>query len=505
MTNKKSIILFLPPTIEGNDRITPPLSLLALAPIVREEGFNPVVVDGRVQKNYEVLIMDEIKSGALLIGMSVMTGPQIKFAREVGKKIKEKYPDFPIVWGGWHGSILPEQTVSDPYVDIVVRGQGEPTFRELLKKIEKKEDLSSVLGITYKLDGKPKTNPARTLESIEEFPYLAFDLVDLKNYPGRRKTPNDVFITYRATQGCPYRCAYCADPLVYNRKWMGMSAKRIVGELKILQDKYGVTEVLLVDDTFVINEQYTIEFARELIKENVKIEWQACARIGTIARMDIESIQLLKDSGCVQLHPGVEVATQDMMEVIMKDEKIENLWLCAEKMAKVGIRALYSFMVTFPEEPDDAISATFEIIKRLKTIDPNNVCPVNFYIPFPGNSLFDMCIRHGFKEPKTLEEWETFNTRSGETTPWITKKQKFEVTMKDRYYMPAAFPSITLQNKMKVPGFIGFVYRTFHFIADYRVNSSNYFFPFDWWILYAYWKFWEKFNKKITLHNITFR
>ncbi len=500
---KKGIILVCPETNEPLDRVMPSLSLLAVAATLVDE-YNVTIVDVRVDKEYEKKIFPLLEN-AVVVGFTCMTGPQIKSAIAAAKSIKEKYPSLPLVWGGWHPSILPEQTAIDPYVDIVVKGQGEVTFRELIRQIEAGGPLDGVEGITFKKDGKVISNPPRQMHDLDSLPYLPYHLVDLKKYPGRRRTPQDVCIPFRASQGCPWRCAYCADPLVFKRKWKGMRAPRIVAEIEDLIKKYRVNDFRFVDDTFVVNEQYIKEFCEEVLRKNLAFEWVACARIGTIAKMSDETLKLIKRSGCMLLHPGVEVATQEMLNMIQKDEKMEDLYVCAEKLSKAGISALYSFMVAFPGEPKDSISNTFKIIKRLKQINPNNICPVNFYMPYPGNDLYPRCIEHGFKPPQKLADWGDFNTRFGNSTPWVTARQKFEVLRKDRYYFPAAFPSETLRGKMESKSAWRFVYRAFHRIAKFRVENDWYGLGIDWWLLFAYWKFWQYFNRKLRLHNIMFR
>lgn len=504
MSKDNYLILFFPNTNEGLDRITPPLNLLAIASVLERDGIAFQIIDGRIEKDYKQKILNMIDNGAKAIGMGVQTGPQIGFALDVCKAIKEKKSEFPVIWGGWHSSIIPEQTVSHPCVDYVIVGQGENTMLDLWNCLMNNGEISSVNGIAYKRDGVPVLNAPRELVSLEEFPPLPIHLIDLSKYPGRKTGPNKVFITYRTSQGCPWRCGYCADPLVFNRRWKGLSSVRIVDELQYIHEKYGVNEVLFVDDTFIVSPKRVRDMCEEMVKRSLRIEWQACARTGMVAKMKQEDLNLMAAAGCVQIHPGVEASSQEMLDHIDKDEKNENTYICAEKLAKAGIRGLYSFMVFYPNEPKGLTQKTIQTIARLKKIDPNNICPVNFFIPFPGNPLFEEAVRKGLKRPESLEDWLFFNTRSGDATPWTKPKDKDFILKMDKYYLPAAFPSESL--KMKIShGKFRLVYLFFHKMAKFRVNSENFKFCWDWNLLYAYWKFWEKFNRKFPLHNIHFR
>ncbi|MBI2252248.1 MAG: radical SAM protein, partial [Armatimonadetes bacterium] len=403
--------------------------------------------------------------------------------------LKEKRPDMPVIWGGWHVSILPEQSINNPYIDIIVRGQGEETIKELALKLKNKLSLKDILGITYKENGRVVNNPNRPIESLDKFPPLAYHLIDIKKYPGRRSSPSKIYIAYRTSQGCPYRCAFCADPLVFKRKVSILSSHRTGDELESLIKKYEVNEVLFCDDTFFLNYKRVEEICGEIIKRDLKISWEATSRAGTIANMSDELLNLIKKSGCRQIHPGIEGSSQGILDYIKKDEKYENTFICAEKLAKAGIRALYSFIVGFPGEPKEAVDETFKAIKKLKEINPDNIMPVNFYTPYPGNVLYDKAKEYGFIEPKSLDEWADFNTRRG-NTPWLTKKFKEEVMKRDKYYLPAAYPSKILKEKME-KGKFKWIYKIFHKIAKFRVKHDFYFFDLDWKILLAYWKFWE--------------
>jgi radical SAM superfamily enzyme YgiQ (UPF0313 family) len=219
--------------------------------------------------------------------------------------------------------------------------------------------------------------------------------------------------------------------------------------------------------------------------------------------MDDEMLNLLKTSGCYMLHPGVEAGSQEMMDLIKKDQKLDRLMECVEKLARYKIKGLYSFIVGLPGEPEGEISKVFKLVKQIKEIDPDAIVPVNFYTPYPISPLYQKAIELGFKEPASLEEWKDFSARKNRM-PWVTKQMEDEVMKKDKYYFPAAFPSDTLKRKMQ-EGPFKWLYRLFHKVASFRVSRNWYSFDIDWKLLLLYWKFWEKNHKRFPLHNIHFR
>ena len=499
---KNRIILYFPKTGENPRLMEMPYPLLAIAGPLLDAGFKVDIIDGRVDDFRRRLnACDDM----LFVGVSSLTGSQIKDGLAFSKAVKAVRPEIPVVWGGWHVSILPEQSLENPYIDIVVMGQGEQTVLEVADAINGNKPLYDVSGIGYKDNGCIMSNGRRPIESLDHFPspLRAFNLIDIDRYPGRPSVKGARFFTYLTSQGCPFRCAFCADPLVYRRRLVYKSPGKVLADLEILKEKYGATEVLFLDDNFLVNLNRVEEICSGMISMRLNLKWSTTARTGVISRIPDALLQKIKNSGCDLLHPGVEGSTQEILDMMNKDERAENTFICAEKLAKYNIRGLYSFIVGFPFEPDYAVEKTFEVIRRLKEIDKNNIMPVNFYTPYPGNGLFESAIEAGFKAPQRLEDWAEFDTRFG-NIPWITNTFRDHVMKKDKYYYPAAVPSDTLIAKMN-RGYMKYVYRVFHKIAKYRVYSGNFDFTVDWRILLAYWKFWQKYRTKIPLPDIHFR
>jgi anaerobic magnesium-protoporphyrin IX monomethyl ester cyclase len=500
-------IILMPDTGEGLDTLTPPLGTLAIAGYLEAKGLPILHLDQRVEPNVKPIILDAIRDGALCIGMGFGTGPQISHAIEISLAIKEEFPDFPVIWGGWHPSILVEQTLEHPAVDIIVRGQGEVSMYELVNRFREGADFTDIAGIAYKADGELVVNPDRPMEDLNSFPDMAYHLIDFKDYPGppnRRSSPEDKFANFRSSQGCPWRCAYCADPLVFNRRWKALTAERTADELENLNKNFGITYVDFVDDTFIVDPKRVKAFAEEMIKRKLPLKWSANARTGMIAKLDQEVLDLLHESGCDLIHPGVEASTQEMLDYILKDEKNDNTLIAAEKMQKAGITGLYAFMVSFPDDPEDMVEATFRMVRELKELDSNNIMPVNFYVPYPGNVLYDRSQLKGFTPPTVLAEWAEFGTRLGSATPWITNQYRDKVMMLDKYLLPAAYPSRLLKYRME-NSWLGGLYKLLHRIAAYRVKNERYKWLLDWKLIYMYWKFWEKWNRRVRLPNLLFR
>ena len=177
---KKKIIL-VRPLVFSKTRMYygAPLALLAISRLLADENnYNIKIFDPTVNKNYIDSIIKEAKD-ALCLGISALTGYSIFDGLRIARAVKKKYPKLPIVWGGWHPSILPLETIKDPLVDMVVVGQGERTFTELVHALEHKQSLKNIKGLIYKTKtGKIISNPPRPLESLDNFPAIPYHLID---------------------------------------------------------------------------------------------------------------------------------------------------------------------------------------------------------------------------------------------------------------------------------------------------------------------------------------
>src|SRR6202034_3850576 len=129
----KKVVFFFP-SFASSDA-TAPLGLLAVATPLLRAGYSIRLIDSTITPNYKKRVLEEVKD-AICLGISLVTGPMIRETVEIARAVKAWNPDFPVILGGWHPSLLPKQTLESPYIDYVVRGQGEDSLLELLQHIE---------------------------------------------------------------------------------------------------------------------------------------------------------------------------------------------------------------------------------------------------------------------------------------------------------------------------------------------------------------------------------
>src|SRR5688572_2134762 len=244
-----------------------PLALVAIASALDRARVDVVIIDGRLETDPIRAVADAAK-GALCVGVTVLTGAPIHDALAVSRAVKASEPGCPIVWGGWHPSLFASQCLTDPAVDIVVTGQGEDAFREVVEQLLDGQRVGGVV--------------TRPLKDLNLFPAHDYSLIPVERYFERKHSRQ---LDYISSQGCRFRCAFCADPAVFERGWTGLKPERIADEAAELHRRYATDELSFQDETFFTNTARVDCFADELLRRDLRIGWTATLRADQACRM----------------------------------------------------------------------------------------------------------------------------------------------------------------------------------------------------------------------------
>jgi radical SAM superfamily enzyme YgiQ (UPF0313 family) len=212
-------------------------------------------------------------------------------------------------------------------------------------------------------------------------------------------------LDFYSSQGCPYRCAFCADPYVYNRRWSGLRGSRMLFDVFDAVKKYRIEDVLFQDENFFANRNRVLEFCRGVGDHRMTFSWAATSRADQIAPLDDEFLKAAANANLRKVLIGAESGSQEMLDLMKKDTLTEETIVSAEKLAKHGIGAAFNFIVGFPEEGFDNTLKTLATIKEIKRINREFEFSVFFFTPFPGTELFNYIEKKGYRLPRTLSEW----------------------------------------------------------------------------------------------------
>ena len=224
---------------------------------------------------------------AVCVGITVLTGAPIHDALAVGRAVKAANRSTPIVWGGWHPSLLASECLDEPSVDIVVSGQGEDTFRNIVDRLIAGE---SVRGCQ-----------SGTMKDLNAHPAHDYSLIPVES---RSRARGRSTTSRRRAAG--FRCAFCADPAVFNRGWTGLLPERIADEISFLHQRYGVEDISFQDETFFTHALRVNTLADEFLKRNLPVTWTATLRADQACRLGEDLCAKTVRSGLRRVMVGVE-------------------------------------------------------------------------------------------------------------------------------------------------------------------------------------------------------
>lgn len=335
-----------------------------------------------------------------LVGMQTFYNT-LDICLKVASLVKEINKEIKVLLGGVQVTIFPEEGF-DENVDYLIIGEGEITFKEFLENFNKKE-LGKIKGLVWKKNGKFVMNEARELiKNLDEIPMPAFHLFPMEKYHSSAQLRGNKTFHLMTSRGCPYRCVYCASHQTFGKSHRFHSAKRVVEEIRYLMEKYKCDSIQFYDETFTLNKKRVIELCDEMSKEKINIPWACFTRVHLV---DEEMLRKMKQAGCYQIFYGVEAGTQRLLNLIKKDITIEQIKDAFKLTRKIGIEALASFMLALPTETREDAEAS---IKLAIEIDADYAQWQNT-IPYPGNELYELALKHGKIAKVDKEDFTPWN------------------------------------------------------------------------------------------------
>jgi radical SAM superfamily enzyme YgiQ (UPF0313 family) len=417
--NPKGKIVLLQPRVGYMDsmRSKPalPLSLLHAASLASER-YEVMIIDQRVSGSWEQRLVRELEQDPLLVGITCYTGPMIRRALELAQAVRDRAPEVPILWGGVHVGLLPEQSLQHPLVDLVARGEGEETLLRLADALSNGGDLADVPGLSFMDGDRYVATPAAPYLDVTAAAEIPYHLVDVEQYlplyEGRRS------LYMESSRGCPYACTYCYNVYFNDRKWRAQAPARVIERVQYVRNRYGVQDVYFTDDDFFINAKRSRAIVEGM--RDVDVSWQVQGSdIICISKMDDDFLNLLRDSNFRRFTIGIETGSPRMRALMKKEGSVDLIARTFERLAKYDFIIYGSFISNTPGETLEDVRQSVKLMERLHRINPNfRNSPVYHYTPFPGTPMFEQAVAAGFRPPRSLEGWSNFSYEGGgETLP----------------------------------------------------------------------------------------
>jgi radical SAM superfamily enzyme YgiQ (UPF0313 family) len=486
---KRGRVLLVNPKMCRPHSVRLPLSLLSLGAVL-EGRFEYTIVDGNVDPDPVGRALAALGQARHdLVGVTVMPGPQVAPAIEISAAIRAAYPRTPIAWGGYFPTLYPDAALNAPYVDYVVREQGEPAILELLDRLPVPDasGLREVKGLSWKLGGAVIHNPAGGLRGPQDFPLLPYErLGGLDRYlrPSFMGTRTAV---HQCAIGCRYRCSFCGVVSMFNGYTQSQGATRLEASLLRLRDGFGANSVQFYDHNFFDSEDASIPILEVLAR--LQLPWWCYARADTLAGFSRTTWDLLRKSRFTMAYIGAEAASDEVLKRMRKGSRVEHTFEVARLCREHGVIPEFSFVLGGPEDPEGEIEKTLAFIKRIKGVNPQSEVVLYFYSPTPQRDPVwrkagaDRCAipilktygPEGPELPATPEEWTEarwVNYVCHQDAPWLSPRTRRRV-MDFSKVLYCRFPTV---QDYATPAWGKRLLRT---AAAWRYSSGRYGNPFE--------------------------
>jgi len=378
-------VLFInPPQSEPRDNsYIYPLGIASIISFLEENGYHPKFLEMFDFFESADLTNILLRLSPDIIGITLYSDNRFN-ALKLISVIKEINRDFVIIIGGHHATFMYEQILLNYPVDVVVLGEGEITFLELVRCFEKKESLERIDGIAYINKNRQviKTPFRRLIIDLNSLPMPAYHHFDLKK-------KNCIQVVF--SRGCPFKCIFCSESSFWNHKYRVRNIKKSVDEIEFLSKNYGIKVFDIYDAIFSINSDRINEFCEEMIKRRINVEWGARLRVDNVTK---NNLTLLKKANCVGISFGVESGSQKILNHINKKISVKQIQKTFRMTHDVGMKAYTSIMVG---NPGESLKSLFDTDSLLKKIKPYKTDVIGTKI-YPGTKLYCLAKDKGIIE-----------------------------------------------------------------------------------------------------------
>ena len=330
--------------------LSQPLGMLYVATILKNRGIEVSVLDQSAKGFSMKKTVEWVKKeDPDILGFSTLVNSG-RTAAQIAREVKKENPNITIVFGNFHATFNAERILKKyPYVDIIVRGEGEYTSVELVECLKKESKLKNVSGITFRKKNQIISTPDRPLiKDIDAFPFPDRELLGEYHatIAGAYIAPKK-FTNILSSRGCVFKCRFCGSRVLSRGMWRPRSVENTIKEIRLLVSK-GYRQFLFADDNFTLNPKRVVKLCQRIRKEKMDIEWFCEGRV------DSCSYDMLREAvkaGCRIIIFGIESANQRILDYYKKRITVEQSENAVKTARKAGVDVVVgSFIVGAPDE-----------------------------------------------------------------------------------------------------------------------------------------------------------
>jgi len=392
----------------------------SISSVLKEAGHETALIFLQEAIDRDLLLEKVKQENPDLVGFTTLTN-QLPYIRQYTRWIREAF-SIPVIHGGSHVTVAPEEALSLDEVDLICIGEGEFPVLELVERLENGKTYEDIANLWIKKpDGQIVKNPLRPL--IQDLDALPLPDRELFNYRQLLLVNPMEATLLMAGRGCPFNCKYCLNNALQKLyrdlgKFCRLrSQERVLEEVRDLKKEYGIDRLVILDDTFTYNHKWLKRFC-ELYGDEFHLPFSIHVRVDTV---DENILTMLKQAGCERIIAGIESGSErirrDIMGRKMTNEQVINVFRTADRL---GMKTWANYIIGVPTETPEEVEETIELNNLIR---PNSV-QVSVFFPFPGTELYDRC-----KEERLISDREgtsLFDGHSVLNLPTLTRRQIFD-------------------------------------------------------------------------------
>ena len=366
-----------------------PYNLCMIAAMI-ESDYNVTIIDANLN-NYSHQAFQKIISEHQpdLVGITVLMDHYGITGHIAAQLVKELNQNVKVVIGGVYASTNEEYVMRDEHIDLLIAGEGEYAFRDLLEYLNGERDRMPK-GIWYRDNGQIIPGGRTDLiEKLDLLPFPAYHLIDFKRYSTHiernsvDRPPSMPYAWIFTSRGCKLNCAFCQVKYIAGSRFRGRSAENVLAEIRWLKDEYGISSFLIFDDNFFTDRERVKKILQGLIDGDYRLKWKIGA--AALFYLDEEILILMKRSGCeyidIAIESGCERVLKDIIHKPVRKEKVIEI---VKIVKELGIFIAANFIIGFPGETWDEIRET---LKFAEDVDVD-YAKIFFPVPLPHTQVY---------------------------------------------------------------------------------------------------------------------
>lgn len=392
-----------------NAILAPPLGMVYLSALLRDKGYDTNFIDANILHLSKEQILEKLHvmnpDYVLYNAITDNLQDTLSWIREIRKDYNK-----PVIIGGPHMEIYPEETLTHECLDYGVVGDGWETLPELLDALEHKKDLTKVQGLVFRKNDKViLTEPRPKRVSLEEVPFPARDLLQNEKYDTVLSKARPITIMITAL-GCPFKCTYCCT----DTNLRARSAEHIVAEVEECINKFGIREIEFYDETFTVNRKKMNRFLDLVEEKGLKFYWSIRTRVDCVDR---ELLGRMAKNGCIRVNFGIESGDEKVLMAINRNMSIDTIRKAVQWSKEAGVMTFGFFMIGLPQDTKESIEKTLNLMLELDL----DFMQLNKFTMLPNSEIYE-----AYKKETGKDFWREYTL--GKATLDDLKRDYLQIT-----------------------------------------------------------------------------